>query len=189
MKRQLIVLLLIVYSSVAFGQNDSDYVILRPTNTSNKTDTVFGNITIPKNGMVINVKIKTAEGKRKYHPDEAIGFLCGDKYFASVPYNSRGHVFAERIVKGKVDLCHYSSTPKNYNGGLMGVAVTGLTSFYFIKSDTTDEYIRVPHSKQKMVEEIASLFKDNEKVYHQITSEDFRTWDLTELVKQYDNVK
>ena len=189
MKKQIIILLLIFKSSIfSWGQNQ-DYVILKSTESS-KIDTVFGEIIFPKNGIIINAKILTPDGIKKYSPNNVIGFKYSEKYFASVPYNSRGNVFAERIIDGKIDLCYYDTTnPNGYSGGLAGATATVLTSYYFIKSDSTDNYLKVPHSREKAKEEISALFKNSEKLYNQILSEEFRVWKLPEIVKQYNEEK
>lgn len=189
MKKQIVILSLILWSSIfSWGQNQ-DYVILKSTESS-KIDTVFGEIIFPKNGIIIKAKILTPDGIKKYSPNNVIGFRYGEKYFASVPYNSRGNVFAERIIHGKIDLCYYDTTnPNGYNGGLAGVAATALTSYYFIKSALTDNYLKVPHSREKAKEEISALFKDNEKISNQISSEEFRVWELPKIVKQYNEEK
>ncbi len=187
MKKLLIILLLAVFSSVLYGQGQ-DYVILKSAGTL-KPDTVFGQVIIPENGIISKAKILTADGKEKYHPNIVIGFKCKDKYFASVPYNSAGNVFAERIVSGKIDLCYYDTNPKGYNNGLAGVAAASLTSYYFIKPNTKNTYLRVPHSREKAREEISLLFKDNFEITHSVLSEDFRVWKLPEIVKQYNDQK
>ena len=185
MKNRIIILLLFIAPTILWGQNQ-DYILLKPIETS-QVDTVFGEIIFPKNGIIIKAKILTSEGKKKYHPNKVIGFKYGDKYFASVPYNSKGNVFAERIVNGEIDLCYYDTYSKNNTGGLTGAAAAGLTSFYFIKSQNSKDYIRVPHSREKTRNEIAVLFKDNEKIYNQVLSEEFRVWKLPEIVKEYNN--
>ncbi|NOY95918.1 MAG: hypothetical protein GXO81_06000 [Chlorobi bacterium] len=187
MKKQITILILILNSTILLGQN-KDYIILRQTETT-KIDTIYGEIVFPKNGVITKVKIISNNEKMKYHPNKVIGFKYGERYFSSVPYNLRGNVFAERIVNGKIDLCYYDTNTNRYNGGLAGAAATSLTSYYFIKSNTTEKYLRVPHSREKAREEISALFKNNEKIYSQILSDEFRVWKLPEIVKEYNDKK
>ncbi len=190
MKRQILLLLLILVTSFVFGQQETDYVILRPTKDSAKIDTVFGQIIFPKNGVVISAKILTTNGKKKFHPNKAIGFKYGDRYFASVPYTN-GHVYAERLINGPIELCYYTTEIPNTKhpggavGGLLGGTAISLTSFYYVKSDKTQDYMSVPHSKKKIIEKIGFIFEDNETVYKKIMNEDFKTWQLPELVRKY----
>ena len=125
----------------------------------------------------------------KFTPNKVIGFKSGERYFESVPYNSRGNVFAERVENGKMVLCYYDSNFNGYNGGLVGAAEASLTSYYFIKLDTMVNYLRVPHLREKARDEISVLFKDNEKIYNKVLSEDFRVWKLPEIVKEYNSQK
>lgn len=189
MKKQIIILLIIFkFTIFSWGQNQ-DYVILKPSESS-KIDTVFGEIQFPKNGIIVKAKILTADGIKKYSPDNVIEFKYGEKYFASVPYNSKGNVFAERIIDGRIDLCYYdTSNPNGYGGGAAQATAAALTSYYFIKSDSTDNYLKVPHSREKAKEEISPLFKGSEKIYNQILSEEFRVWKLPEIVKEYNEEK
>ena len=187
MKKQITILILIINSSILFGQN-KDYIILSQTETT-KIDTIYGDIIFPKNGIITKAKIISNNEKMKYHPDKIIGFKYGERYFTSVPYNSRGNVFAERIVNGKIELCYYDTNPKGYNGGLSGATATSLTSCYFIKDNLIENYLRVPHSREKAKREISVLFKDNEKIYSKILSEEFRVWKLPEIVKEYNDEK
>jgi Na+/phosphate symporter len=60
-----------------------------------------------------------------------------------------------------------------------------LTSYYYIKSNKTQEYISVPHSKKKLVKNIAFIFEDNEKVLKQIQSKEFEIDQLPELIRKY----
>ncbi|MGB9831866.1 MAG: hypothetical protein ACPLSP_07330, partial [Fervidicoccus fontis] len=111
------ILLLILNSSILFGQDiKKDYVILRPQNNSVKIDTIFGEIIFPKNGVITKAKIIVNNEKMKYAPNKVIGFKSGERYFASVPYNSHGNVFAERVEDGKMDLYYYDTNPNEYNG-------------------------------------------------------------------------
>lgn len=184
------ILLLIFNTTILFGQNTKkDYVVLRPQNNSSKIDTIFGEIILPKNGVITKAKIIVKNEKMKYSPNKAIEFKYKEKYFASVPYNSHGNVFAERIANGKIDLCYYDSNPNGSYGGLAGATTTFLTSYYFIKLDTMENYLRIPHSREKARDEISVLFKDNERIYNQILSEDFRIWKLPDIVKEYNNKK
>jgi hypothetical protein len=190
MRKEFLILLLIFNSSILFGQNTpKDYVVLRPQNNLSKIDTIFGEIIFPKNGVITKAKIIVNNEKMKYPPNKVIEFKYGEKYFASVPYNSHGNVFAERVANGKIDLCYYDSNPNGYNGGLAGATATSLTSYYFIKLDTMKNYLRVPHSREKARDEISVLFKDNEKIYNKVLSEDFRVWKLPEIVKEYNDNK
>ncbi len=183
MTNRLIAFLLILNASIIWGQN-KDYVILNSTNAS-KADTVFGDILFPKNGIIAKVKIMTPDGKKKYCPNDVIGFKYGDRYFASVPFNSKNNTFAEKKVDGKIDLYYYNSGPNAGGGGITGATATYLTSYYYIKPDTSGVYIKVPHSREKAKNKIAELFKDNEEIYNQILSNEFRIWKLPEIVKKY----
>lgn len=189
MQKQIIILLLIFKCSIfSWGQNQ-DYVVVKSTELS-KIDTVFGEIQFPKNGIILKAKILTADGIKKYSPDNVVGFKYGETFFASVPYNSRGNVFAERIIDGKIDLCYYdTSNPNGYGGGAAQATAAALTSYYFIKSDSTDNYLKVPHSREKAKEEISVLFKGSEKIYNHVLSEEFRVWKLPEIVKEYNEEK
>ncbi len=190
MRKQYLILLLIFNSLILFGQNiKKDYVLLRPQNNSSKIDTIFGEIIFPKKGIITKAKIIVNNEKMKYAPNKLIGFKFGERYFASVPYNSHENVFAERISNGKMDLCYYDTNPNGYNGGLIGATTTSLTSFYFIKLDTMENYLKVPHSRESARDEISFLFKDNETIYNQVLSEDFRVWKLPEIVKEYNDIK
>ena len=187
MKNRTIILLLIFIPSILWGQN-RDYIILKHSEIL-QSDTVFGEIIFPKNGIITKAKISTTEGIEKYSPNKVIGFKYGERYFASVPYNSHGNVFAERVANGKIDLCYYDTYSKDYTGGLTGAAAAELTSYYFIKSKKDDSYMKVPHSREKARDEIAVFFKDNEKIYNQVLSEEFRVWKLPDIVKEYNNEK
>ncbi|WP_321285362.1 hypothetical protein [uncultured Sunxiuqinia sp.] len=190
MRKHFLILLLIFNSLILFGQDiKKDYVVLRPQNNSSKIDTIFGEIIFPKNGIITKAKIIVNNEKMKYAPNKVIGFKSGERYFASVPYNSHGNVFAERVANGKMNLCYYDTNPNGYNGGLAGATATSLTSYYFIKLDTMENYLRVPHSREKARDEISILFKDNERIYNQILSEDFRVWKLPDIVKEYNDKK
>ncbi len=192
MIRQILFLLLISTTSLAFGQQGTDFVILRPTNDAAKPDTVFGQIIFPKNGVVTFAKILTTNGKKKFHPNKAIGFKYGDRYFASVPYTN-GHVYAERLINGPIELCYYSTEIQNTKyqggaaGGLLGGTAISLTSFYYVKSNKSQDYMSVPHSKKKLIEKIGFIFEDNDSVYKQLVDEDFKTWQIPELVRKYND--
>jgi len=190
MRKHFLILLLIFNSLILFGQDiKKDYVVLRPQNNSSKIDTIFGEIIFPKNGIITKAKIIVNNEKMKYAPNKVIRFKSGERYFASVPYNSHGNVFAERVANGKMNLCYYDTNPSGYYGGLVGATATSLTSYYFIKLDTMENYLRVPHSREKARDEISILFKDNERIYNQILSEDFRVWKLPDIVKEYNDKK
>jgi len=193
--KKTILLVYITFATVAaYGQQGSDFVILRPTENSLKPDTVYGDIIFPKNGVLINASIQTADCKKKYSPNKVIGFKYGDRYFASVPYTT-GRVFAERVINGEIELCYYSTEIQNttYAGGLTGAVLAdigiSLTSFFYIKSDKTKDYMSVPHSKKKLIEKLAFIFEDNESIYKQIQSNDFKINQLPELVRKYNETK
>ena len=190
MRKQILLLFIIFATIVARGQHGTDFVILRPDEELSKPDTIYGDIIFPKNGVLINARILTTDGKKKYSPNKVIGFKYGERYFASVPYTT-GHVFAERIINGKIELCYYSTEIQNatYAGGLSGAILAdvgiSLTSYFYIKSDKTKDYISVPHSKKKLIEKLALIFEDNESIYKQIKSNHFETKQLPELVRKY----
>lgn len=101
MGKQLLVLLLIFNSSILFSQDiKKDYVILRPQGNTTRIDTIYGEVILPKNEIITNAKIIVNNEKMKYAPEKVIGFKYGERFFASVPYNSHGNVFAERVEKG-----------------------------------------------------------------------------------------
>lgn len=190
MRQQILFFFIFFATLVAHGQHGTDYVILRPGDKLSKPDTIFGDIVFPQNGVLINATIQTTNGRKKYSPNKVIGFKYGNRYFASVPYTT-GHVFAERLINGKIELCYYTTEIQNtaYPGGLSGdvMAYIGisLTSYYYIKSNKTQEYISVPHSKKKLVKNIAFIFEDNEKVLKQIQSKEFEIDQLPELIRKY----
>ena len=190
MKRRILLFLFILTTLIASAQQGNDFILLRPVDNLSKPDTIFGEIVFPKNGVLINATIITTEGKKRYSPNKVVGFKFGDRYFASVPYTT-GHVFAERQIKGKIELYYYSTEIQNtvYPGGLTGNAMAyvgiSLTSYYYIKSDKTQDYISVPHSKNKLVKKIAFIFEDNENLYKQIQSEEFEPNQLPELIRKY----
>lgn len=186
-KLPLMVLLLLITCSTVISQN-RDFVIVKPTATT-QTDTIFGEIIFPKNGLITKVKIQTNNEKLKFPPNKALAFKYGERYFASVPYNSRYNVFAERIKKGKIELYYYDSNPQSHNSGVAGVAATSLTSFFYIKLASTTDFIKVPHSRKKAATEISELFTDKPEIHNQIRSEDFRIWKLPEIVQKYNEVK
>ncbi len=183
MKKLIVILILIINFSMLLGQN-KDYVILNQS-VATTVDTIYGEIIFPNSGVITKVKIISNNEKMKYYPNDVIGFTYGERYFASVPYNSRQNVFAERIANGKIKLFYYDSSPKGNGGGLAGATATSLTSYYFIKKNTTENYLKVPHSREKAKKKIAVIFKDNEKIYKKILSEEFRVWKLPEIVKEY----
>ncbi|NPA37349.1 MAG: hypothetical protein GXO47_10925 [Chlorobi bacterium] len=182
MTKQIVFFILIITSSMLYSQN-KDYVILRQTETT-MSDTITGEIVFPKNGIITKVKITSNNELKKYTPDKAIGFKYGERYFASVPYNQRTKVFAERVVNGKIELYFYDSSPKGSYGGLAGAVSSSLTSYYFIKKSNND-FIKVPHSREKAQNEIADLFSDNEKIHNTVLSDKFRVWKLPEIVTEY----
>ena len=190
MKKKIIIIILILNSTLLLGQ-PKDYVILRQTETT-KIDTIYGEIAFPKNRQITKIKILSNNKKHKYQPKESIGFKYGERYFASVPYNSKNNVFAERIINGEISLYYYDTNPNEYSGvglvsGLAGEIAKSITSYFFIKPNTTGGYLRVSHSRKKAREEISFLFKSNEKIYNQILSENFRVWKLPEIVKEFNS--
>lgn len=190
MKRLILIILLLSNLTFLVAQ-PPDFVILRDSKGL-KSDTVYGEIIFSKNGIVSRAKIMTTEGKKKYSPNKAYGFKYGERYFASVPYTN-GRVFAERFINGPIELCYYSSDPKTYSGGLVGALMTAgavsLTSFYYVKSDQTDDFIRVPNSKKKLIERIAYLFEDNQEIYDKIILGEFKHWELPKIIEDYNAEK
>jgi hypothetical protein len=202
-----IVLITIVtfLTSLLYGQNSSDYVILRHEYESAKPDTIFGKIGLPENGIILKVKIQTNNGKEKYKIKETIGFRAGEVYFASLKYN-KGYVFAPRLIEGEIDLYFYYSGTGGYTylfsgdnlkadliSNSIGLAyeavAVSMTSYYYIYDSKTDNYYRVPHSSKKFLEQISDIFKDNTDIYNKILNGTYKPHQIAEIVELYNNSK
>ena len=196
-------LIIFILTTVVFSQRMTDYVILKPKDKLIKPDTIFGQIDLPKNGIILKAKIKTSSGKKKYKIKEVIGFKAGDLYFASLPY-SNGYVFAPRLIKGKIDLYFYCTGNGGYtyiyNTGNMYVdlissiianatkaAMVNITSYFYIYDYKTNEYYKIPHSENKFKEVIADIFKENPEVYRKIINGDYKPNQIPEIVELYNN--
>ncbi|WP_321289081.1 hypothetical protein [uncultured Sunxiuqinia sp.] len=57
MKKETILFLLLLISFGVYGQSEKDYLILRQDKESIKQDTIWGDIILPENGVIIKVKI------------------------------------------------------------------------------------------------------------------------------------
>ncbi len=192
MKRQTILYLLFLIPYIVCGQIKDDYLILKPDKGTIKPDTIWGDIILPQNGVIVKIKLMTSDGIEKYKIKKTLEFQADGKYFASVPYNT-GFVIAKRLVEGSIDLYFYDTRINNYeySGGVVGEAMAstmiGMTSFYYIKINKTDGFIKVPHSKNKIIENIAFVFKDNLDIYNKIQNADFEPWEIPVLVEKFNH--
>ena len=199
--RLILITIAIIFSNLLFGQQTIDYVILKPENDSVKPDTIYGKIDLPKNGILLNVKIQTDKGKKKYKIKETTGFVSDGVYFASLVYN-KGYVFAPRLIEGPIDLYFYYSgtggytylfTVGNFRADLMRNAIgaayqavaVSMTSYYYIHDSKTDKYYRVPHSGNKFQEQLSEIFKDNTEIYNKILNGDYKPNQIAEIVELY----
>ncbi len=190
MKKETILFLLLLISFGVYGQSEKDYLILRQDKESIKQDTIWGDIILPENGVIIKVKIMTSNGLEKFKVKKTYEFRADGKYFARVPYNT-GFVIAQRLINGAIDLYLYDTRIKNYNysGGVIGEAMAstmiGMTSFYYINWSKTDDFIKVPHSKNKIIDKIAYIFKGNEDIYNKIKNRDFKPSQIPLFVEKF----
>lgn len=190
MKKETILYLLLLIPFAVCGQVENDYLILRPDKETTKQDTIWGDIILPENGVIVKVKIMTPNGLEKFKIKKTCEFHANGKYFARVPY-STGFVIAERLLKGTIDLYFYDTRIKNYNysggviGGAMASTMIGMTSFYYLKRNKTDNFIKVPHSKKKIIDDLAYIFKDNENIYNKIKNGDFEPWQVPSFVEKF----
>lgn len=188
-KKTLFYFLLLVPFMVC-GQIEDDFLVLSPDKGKTKQDTIWGEIILPENGVIVKVKIMTPDGLKKFKVKNTLEFRADGRYFARVPYNT-GFVIAERLIEGAIDLYLYDTRIKNYNysGGVIGEvmagAMIGMTSFYYLKPNQTNEFIKVPHSKKKIIENLASLFRNNEELYNKIKHGDFEPRQFPLFVKKF----
>jgi len=190
MKNQIILLFLILTTSFVFGQQADGYVITRRTNNLTELDSVFGQITFPSNGILSSIKIKTINGKKKFKPNNIIGFKAGETYFSSIPYGGN-NVFAERLINGPIELYYYTTKLdyRAFGGGLVGglyaMTVNSVSSRFFVKSIKTNGYLLVPRSSKKVIDEIAFIFEDNKEIYDSFKTVNYKTEEIIEFVKKY----
>jgi hypothetical protein len=190
MKRETILIILLLISFGVYGQSEKDYLLLRQDKGIIKQDTIWGDIILPENGVILNVKITTSNGLEKFKIKETYEFRADGKYFARVPYNT-GFVIAQRLVAGAIDLYLYDTRIRNYeySGGVIGEAMAstmiGMTSFYYIKRDKIDDFIKVPHSKNNIIDKLAYIFEGNEEIYNKIKSGDFEPEQIPSLVEKF----
>ncbi len=185
-------LVFIFCSILSYGQDNRDFVVLKSSDKNSLPDTVFGNILIPQNGIYINAKIETPEGIKRFSPNKVICFKAGKKYFASVPFGN-GKVFAMRQIEGPIELYYYSTDSPNDNRGLLEQSLheglVSLTSRYYLKSDSISDMIVVPSSSKKFIQNISTIFKDNEDIYDKIVKGFFTSKDIYSLVNLYNSSK
>jgi hypothetical protein len=191
------------YSTLLYGQQSGDYVILRSENSYLKPDTIFGKIDLPKNGILLNVKILTEKGKEKYKIKETIGFQSGEVYFASLKYN-KGYVFAPRLIEGTIDLFFYYTGTGGYTffirfnnfkadlivnaiGAAFQAIAVNMTSCYYIHDSKTDRYLRIPHSENTFKEQVSEIFRDNTEIYNKIISGYYKPNQIAEIVELYNS--
>ncbi|WP_321289083.1 hypothetical protein [uncultured Sunxiuqinia sp.] len=60
-----------------------------------------------------------------------------------------------------------------------------MTSFYYINWSKTDDFIKVPHSKNKIIDKIAYIFKGNEDIYNKIKNGDFKPSQIPLFVEKF----
>jgi hypothetical protein len=192
-------------SVITYGQGSLDYVILK-TQENQIADTIFGKIELPASGILLNVRIQTANGIEKYKIKEAIAFKSGELYFGSFAYN-QGYVFAPRIIEGPMELYFYYSGSGGHNhiytryvivsndfktgliatvlaNALQAVAVSA-TSYFYIVDPKTYKYMRVPHSLNNFIEDISEFFKNDEFLYTKIKNGDYKPNQIAEIVQTY----
>lgn len=185
------------------GQNTDDYVVIRPENGSNTLDTIFGQIDLPNNGVFWNVKINTASGMRKFKTKDVICLQTGDLHFASIPYG-KSYAIVPRVMDGAVDLYFYytgsdrltfiNTMQEDFTGDvkyddhyLVSEVIWNSTSYFYVYNSDLKTYYKVPRSKNDFIEQIADVFKANEKIYNKIRSGDYKPNQIPLIVKLYND--
>lgn len=203
MKTITITLILIYISIPMFGQNSTDYVILKNTSDTLKADTIFGQVDLPKNGVFWNVKIKTPSGERKFKNREVSRIKVGNLYFSSIPYG-KSYAIVPRILDGEVELYYYytgadrlSFIPRmqsdfnrdiSYDNHLLiSEAIWNATSNFYIFNRSTNQYIKITGSSDKFRDEIAEVFKSNDNIYKNIKSGKYTPEHIGFIVKIYNS--
>ena len=182
---------LLLCFELSTAQENSDYVILVHLYPFLPGDTVYGDISVPKDITNYMIKIKLVDGKKEnYYAENVKCFQAKQYFFASIPYLDT-RVFAKRIQEGELDLYFYDSKFHYFGGGFIGGAITVISAAantrYFIKMDKQLSYIEVPHSSKKIRKSIASIFKDNKECYDKIMSKEFKEEQLSDLIKEYNS--
>ncbi|WP_044203658.1 hypothetical protein [Flammeovirga sp. OC4] len=182
MKQLFYILFLITYCTYVQAQYGPDYLIYKE-NPSTYGVTIYGDIITPYsewNGK--KIKILTDQGALKYKAEEVSYFYADGVEYVSVPYeNSRR--FANVISLGEIKLAYYmsSSSRSTYTyggiveGGIVAVAVAGAvesfieyaTSFFYFKTATCPDYIRIPHNSKLFKAKFAVYF-ENYPTIHQL---------------------
>jgi hypothetical protein len=195
--------LLILISSISFGQIQSDYVVLRPINDTTTVDTVFGEVIIPRNGVFLNVKIETATGLKKFKSKQVLCLQAGDIHFASIKWG-QSFAIVPRILEGNLDLYFYytgqdrlSFIPQmkkelqaniSYDDRLLiSSAIWNASSNYYIYEPESKEYYKITGSKEKFKNEIAPLFIKHPEIYQKILDGTYEPKHVGWLVKIYNH--
>ncbi|MBD0402065.1 hypothetical protein [Flammeovirga sp. EKP202] len=178
MKQIFYILFLITCCTCVQAQYGPDYLIYKE-NPSTYGVTIYGDIITPYsewNGK--KIKILTDQGTLKYKAEEVSYFYADGVEYVSVPYeNSRR--FANVISLGEIKLAYYMSSGKSvnytYGGGIIAGAVVGAveglieyaTSFFYFKTATCPDYIRIPHNSKLFKAKFAVYF-ENYPTIHQL---------------------
>lgn len=199
----LLIIILIVISNIGYSQKSEDFVVIRGEINSQINDTVFGEIELPSNGVFWNVKIITADGKRKFKNKDVLFLKSRELFFASIPYG-KSFAIVPRIIEGKIDLYFYytgsdrlSFIPKmqkefRLNDMISFYAPLGIsqliwnaTSNFYVYDKNSNDYIKVPKSNDKFIEEVSHVFIKNETIYNKIKTGDYKSEHIGRIVTLY----
>ncbi|MEZ4720363.1 MAG: hypothetical protein R2813_00630 [Flavobacteriales bacterium] len=201
--KTLLSVILAVLATIGYSQQSNDFVVLRNENKPETNDTVFGQVDLPSDGVFWSVKIITASGKKKFKTKEVLFLKAGNLFFASIPYG-KSYAIVPRIVEGYIDLYFYytgsdrlSFIPKMQKEfrldektsfyAPLGIsqAIWKATSSFYIHDPKTKDYLKVPKSDDKFVEEISHVFIQNEDIYQRIVNGEYRSEQVGRIVTLY----
>ncbi|MCC6684408.1 MAG: hypothetical protein IT247_04995 [Bacteroidia bacterium] len=194
---------MIIISAYGYSQSLTDFVVLRKQSDTLKSDTIYGTVILPHNGVFWNVKIKTASGEKKFKPKEVARIKAQNLYFASIPYG-KSYAIVPRILDGEVELYFYytgsdrlsfiSKMQDDFNSDIaydnhlmISESIWNATSNFYIFNRTTNQFIKITRSSEKFKENISEIFKSNESIYRKIKNGDYKPEQIGQIVKSYNN--
>lgn len=202
-KTKLILIMIVFIINVCpiNAQNSVDFLVLRSKSDSLNSDTIFGQIDLPSNGVFWNVKIKTSTGVRKYKTKEVLRLQSGNIHFAGIPYG-KSIAIVPRILEGEKELYFYytgsdrlSFIPKMQNDFnrdidydnflILSESIWNATSNFYIFDSISKKYYKVPKAKKKFIEEISELFKSNEEIYKRIKNGVYKPEHIGHIIHLY----
>ncbi len=200
-KLALILVVFVFNFGLASAQFSGDYLVLKSKSDSVNTDTIFGQIDLPSDGVFWNVKIITSTGIRKYKTKEVLRLQSGNIHFAGIPYG-KSNAIVPRILEGEKELYFYytgsdrlSFIPKMQNDFnrdidydnflILSESIWNATSNFYIFDSISKKYYKVPKAKKKFIEEISELFKSNEEIYKRIKNGVYKPEHIGHIIHLY----